>query len=189
MDKTKGKADLVGKNRMVFFTGDFETELTTECVKKIIEYELDDPHKDILLYIDSFGGECYSFFALHDAMNLVRCDVATIVAGKAMSAGILALISGENGKRFATPNSTLLIHQVSSDMWGSASELEDHLGETKRLQKAIEDLLVKRTKLDRKALKRLMSRQSYFSAKEALEYGVVDHIVTNPKVLWGNVNI
>jgi len=106
-----------------------------------------------------------------------------------MSCGQLLLISGSKGKRFATPNSRILMHQISSMTWGKLSDMEVDIDESKKLQEIIESMIVKYTKMNRKQVNELMQRDSYMSANEALEAGLIDGIVKNPNDLYKNPNV
>jgi len=177
-------------NRIIYMSGDFTEQKTELIVAKLLHFESANPSKDILLIIDSYGGIVDSFVAIHDTMKILRCNVATCCIGKAMSCGQLLLISGEKGKRFITPNSRVMIHEFSSGNFGKLSDLEVSVNENKRLQKTIwETLNIKYTKLTKKRLDDMRERDTYLDAKECLENGLVDHIVTSPSVLYKNVNI
>ena len=114
MKDTKSETDVFDNKRIVYFKGKFTEDATHSVIQKLLEFELKDPLKDIVLYIDSYGGYVDSFLAIHDAIRLCRCDVATVCIGKAMSCGQMLLISGAKGKRFITLNSRVLMHPVSS---------------------------------------------------------------------------
>jgi ATP-dependent Clp protease protease subunit len=189
MSKNGGGKDFFHKNRTVYFSGDFTEEKSHEIIGKLFELDADNPTKDILMYIDSYGGYIDSLVAIHDVMKyILRCDVATVCIGKSMSCGQLLLMSGAKGKRFITPNSRVLVHQVSSGTWGKVSDMENDMAEKKRLQKMIEDMIRNDTKITKKQLKKLMSVDSYIVAEDALKYGLVDHIITNPKAFYKKLN-
>jgi len=179
----------IEKNRIIYVNGDFDEECVQNTVLTMLDYECDDPTKDILMFIDSFGGFYDSFIAIHDAMQICRCDVATICVGKAMSCGQMLLMSGKNGKRFITPNSRIMMHQIHYDYAGNVSQMENELQQSKECQKIMEDLIIKYTHIKKPMLKDIMSRETYLSAKQALEFGLVDYIVENPKALYAKLKL
>lgn len=177
-------------NRIIYMSGEFNELKAEIIVSKMLEFECSDPSRDILLIIDSYGGVVDSFVTIHDTMKLLRCDVATCCIGKAMSCGQLLLISGTKGKRFMTQNSRVMIHEFSAGNYGKISDLDISVRENKRLQKAIwETLNIKYTKLTKKELDNMKGRDTFLSAKECIDYGLIDHIITNSSVLYKNINI
>ena len=142
------------------------------------------------MIINSSGGSIYSFIAIHDMINILRCDVATCCVGKAMSCGQMLLISGKKGKRFITKNSSVLIHQIWTKLSGNLSYMDNEIADLESLQKNIFDkYILKYTKITKAQLKKIMSKDSYFYATQAKELGIVDHIITSPSVLYKNINI
>jgi len=190
MKMAEEKVEMLSNNRIIYMTGNFTEQKAEQIVHRLFQYECDDPGKDILLFIDSYGGYVDSFVTIHETIKLLRCDVATCCIGKAMSCGQLLLISGKNGKRFITPNSRVMIHEFSAGSSGKLTELEIFIQENKRLQKAIfEKFNIRYTKLKKADLNRLKGKDTYLSAKECIKYGLVDHIITKPNVLYKNVDI
>jgi len=185
------KPDYIEENRIIFMNGEFNERKAELIIARMFQYECMDPSKDILLIIDSYGGFVDSFIAIHDAMKLLRCDVATICVGKAMSCGQMLLVSGTKGKRFITPHSRVLVHQISSFSGGSLKDMEIDITESKRLQKEVfEKLILKYTKIKAGQLKAMMEKgDNFFDAKKSLELGLVDKIVNTPKDLYGILNI
>lgn len=177
-------------NRIIYMSGEFNEQKTEMIVSKLLQFECTNPSNDILLIIDSYGGSVDSFVAIHDTINLLRCDVATCCIGKAMSCGQLLLISGKKGKRFITPNSRVMIHEFSAGSYGKLTDIEISIKENKRLQKAImETLIIKYTNLTKKQLVAMKGRDTFLTAKECCDKGLVDHIITKPSVLYKNINI
>jgi len=174
--KEKTDTDAANDNRIIYMKGEFNEDAAHDIVKQLIDYEIEDPFSDITIFIDSYGGYIDSFIAMHDAMKLCRCDIATVCMGKAMSCGQMLLISGTKGKRFITPNSTVLMHPLSMGSYGNIHEIEIEAAEGRRLQNMLESMVTKYTSINKKDLKDLMSKDSYIPAKKALEYGIVDHI-------------
>jgi len=182
--------DHIENNRIIYMSGAFDERKAQHIVSKLLQFEADDPTKDIILFIDSYGGYIDSFVAIHDVMKMIHCDVATVCIGKAMSCGQMLLISGTKGKRFITPNSRVLMHQLSTMSGGKLTDIENDIEEAKRLQKEVlEKLALKYTKVNAKVLKELMAKDSYITAEEAVGYGFVDHIITKPNVLYKKINL
>jgi len=176
-------------SRRIYFTGQFNEDKSEKVVTSLLDLEAKDPLKDILLYISSYGGLVDDFYAMHDALKLLRCKVATIGIGKQMSCGLLLLISGTPGLRFMTKNSRVLIHKLSGGAFGSVSEMEDEVNESLRLQKKVCEMIVDYTNITKSRLEKIMLRQSYFSPQEAKEMGIIDEILESNKNLYGKVNV
>lgn len=189
MAETPKSGSTLEDNRIIYMSGDFTEEKAKEIITKLFTLEAKDPSKDILMYIDSYGGYVHSFLAIHDVMKMLRCDIATVSIGKSMSCGQMLLVSGTKGKRFATPNARILMHEISSGTFGKISDIEVDVNETKALKKVCEDLILKYTKIKKAELKELMIRDSYFSSQEALKLGMVDYIVYKPKDLYSKINL
>lgn len=188
MDKTIANGDLV-ENRIIHIQGTFDEDMAHKVLEDLIKMEMKDPTKDILLIIDSFGGYLHSFIAIHDAIKMSRCEIATLCIGKAMSCGQLLLMSGTKGKRFSSPNSRILVHELSSMTWGKLSDMEIDINESKELQKLMNKLIRKYTGLDNEEIQELMQRDSFMSAKEAKVLGIIDHIVETNKDLYKRISI
>lgn len=182
-------ANVLEDNRIIFMSGDFNEDKAKDIITKMFTLESKDPNKDILMYIDSYGGYVHSFLAIHDVMQMLRCDIATVAIGKTMSCGQMLLISGTKGKRFITPNARVLMHEIASGAFGKLSDMEVDINETKAVKKITEDLIIKYTKIKKEELKQLMVRDSYFSAQEALKLGMVDYIVSKPQDLYSRINL
>ncbi|MFW6172289.1 MAG: ClpP family protease [Elusimicrobiota bacterium] len=180
-----GKKD----NRIIFLKGDINEQTVHDVISKLIDYEASDPFSDILIYIDSYGGYYDSFIAIHDAMKMCRCDIATVCVGKAMSAGQMILTSGTKGKRFITPNSRVLMHPINSAAFGNIHELDNNITETRRLQAVWEKMAVKYTNMTKKQVEEKMKKDSYMSAEEALNLGIVDIIIKKPTDLYKNIKV
>jgi len=177
------------QSRRVFFTGNFTEERSEKTTKSLLELEEKNPAQDILLYINSYGGYVDEFLAIHDTIKMLRCKVATICVGKAMSCGVMLLMSGAPGYRFITENSRIMIHEVQSMTFGPVSMMENDLKETKRLMETMKKILKKYTKIDNKKYEEIMKMDSYFDSKDALKLGVVDKIITNSKDLYKTLKI
>ena len=189
MDEKKSVHDFIDDNRLIYMSGKFSEDAAKDVVSQLLKFNYDDPKKDILMVIDSYGGIVDSFIAIHDTMRLIRCDVATLCIGKAMSCGHLLLTSGTKGKRFITPNSRIMVHQVSAGTWGKLSEMENSVEETKRLEGIINKLIIKYSKITKRKLTDLLSKDSYLSPEKGLEYGFIDTIVRAPSHLYKNLKL
>jgi ATP-dependent Clp protease protease subunit len=177
-------------NRIIYMGGEFNEHKAEMVVAKMLMLECMNPSKDILLFIDSYGGVVDSFVTIHDTMKLLRCDVATICVGKAMSCGQLLLVSGAKGKRFISPNSRVMIHEFTAANYGKLTDIEISVNENKRLQKVVwENLNLKYTKLTKDQLTKMRGRDTFLTAKECVKHGFVDHITTSPNVLYKNIDI
>jgi ATP-dependent Clp protease protease subunit len=180
------------KDRELFFIKQVDQASIGELTKSIIEINKDDEllkklysvygmeytPKPIKIFIDSYGGYVYQCFGLLSVIERSETPIHTIVTGCAMSCGFMMLISGH--KRFAHRLSTPLYHQVSSGVGGTVKEIEEHLEESKRLQKTLEDIVKEKTKITKKRLREIYDYKKdwFMSADEALELGVVDEILS-----------
>lgn len=184
------KETMLDSNRIIYMSGELNEQKTEQMVTKFLNFETANPFKDILLFIDSYGGFVDSFVAIHDIIKLLRCDVATCCVGKAMSCAQLLLISGTKGKRFITQNSRVMIHEFSIMNVGKLSDVEINIEEDKRLQKEIwESFNLKYTKLTKKKLDEMRIKDTFITAKECIDYGIVDHIITSPNILYKNLKM
>jgi ATP-dependent Clp protease protease subunit len=165
------------KERVVFLGDQVTPETANLVVAQLLHLAYEDPKKDIKLYINSPGGSIYDGFAIIDTMNYIEPDVQTIGIGLQASMGSLLLSSGTKGKRFCLPNARVMIHQPSSGTEGKITDQEIALKEGIELKKIVIDMMVKNTGKDRKTIERDMDRDNWMSAKEALEYGIIDEII------------
>ena len=185
----RSQSNFTENNRIIYCSGHINEEKAEQVILSLLKFESISATKDVLMYIDSYGGVVDSFIAMHDAMKMVRCPVATICIGKAMSCGQMLLISGTKGKRFITPNARVMIHQISSITGGKLNEMETDLQESARLQKLIENLICKYTKLKHNELKTIMNKDTYLTAEQSMKMGIVDHIITSPGSLYDKLKI
>jgi len=179
----QNNVNVMDQNRYYYLYGEVNEEMTKNFIPKLLEFEQSDFNRDIVVYVDSYGGEIHSFVTIHDMINLCNCDVATVCVGKAMSAGAMLLLSGQKGKRFITENSNVMIHQLLSGCCNNMKELEAHTNYNKELQNMIEKIILKNTKIKKTELKEMMTVSKFMSAKEALKYGIVDYIIKDKKEL------
>ena len=166
-------------DRVVFLGSQIDDEIANLIVAQLIHLEADDPDKDISLYVNSPGGSAYAALAIYDAMQFVRCDVATICCGIAMSGGSLVLAGGAEGKRMALPNARILIHQPHGSYQGQSSDMEIHAREAISLRRRYEEIYAQHTGQDAARIKADIERDRYFTAQECVEYGLIDRVVPN----------
>ncbi len=164
--------------RIIFIGQPIDDDLANLVVAQLLHLESDDPDKDVSVYVNSPGGSLHAGLAIYDAMQYVRPDVATICYGMAMSAGSLILTGGAEGKRLSLPNARILIHQPSSGFQGQSSDIEIHAREILELRKRLEEIYALHTGQDIEQIHDDMDRDRFFSAEQAVEYGLVDSIIT-----------
>ena len=164
------------EDRVVFLSGEIDDETANTVVAQLIYLESKDPDKDISLYINSPGGSVTAGLAIYDTMRYIRCDVSTICVGMAASMGAVLLASGAKGKRYALPNSEIMIHQVLGGASGQATDVEIH---TKHLLKTKQKLIGILSELTGKSAEQVKidtERDNFLSAEEAKQYGIVDEV-------------
>lgn len=177
--------DALENNRIIYMQGLINEDKAKEVITKLIELDTKNPSKDILLIIDSYGGMVHSFLAIHDVMKyVIRSDISTLALGKTMSCGQMLLMSGAKGKRFVTPNTRVLMHEISSGTYGSISDMENDLEEGKKLMDIMNGLILKYTKISKSKLKEIMSKDSYMSSQEAISLGIADKMINHPRDLY-----
>jgi len=167
-------------NERIIFLGTPVTEdIANLIVAQLIHLESEDPDKDISMYINSPGGSVYAGLAIYDTMQYIKPDVQTICVGIAMSMGALLLGGGAPGKRMATPNSKILIHQVSGDFQGQATDIEIHAREIIDIRRRLDEIIAQHTGQDIDRVKNDTDRDYFMSAEEAVEYNIVDRVIEN----------
>ena len=167
------------KDRIVFLGEEVNDVSASLVVAELLFLEAEDPGKDIQLYINSPGGSVTAGMAIYDTMQYIKCDVSTICLGMAASMGAFLLAGGTKGKRFALPNSTIMIHQPSGGAQGQATEIQivaDHIAKTKR---TLNEILAANTGQPLEVVEKDTDRDNYMSAEEALAYGLIDGVVTH----------
>jgi len=165
-------------DRVVFLGSQIDDEIANLVVAQLLHLEADDPDKDISLYVNSPGGSAYAALAIYDAMQFIHCDVATICCGIAMSGGSLVLAGGAEGKRMALPNARILIHQPHGSYQGQSSDMEIHAREAIALRRRFEEIYAHHTGQDTARVRADIERDRYFTAEEAVGYGLIDRVVT-----------
>lgn len=169
------------EDRIIFLTGEITDESANSVVAQLIYLEGKDPDKDVSLYINSPGGSVSAGLAIYDTMNFIKCDVTTICVGQAASMGAFLLSSGTKGKRYALPNSEIMIHQPLGGTQGQASDIEIHAKHIKNIKEKINKILSENSNQPLEKVKADTDRDFYMSAKEALEYGLIDKIFDKRK--------
>lgn len=169
--------ELDKKKRAIYLMGDIDETKSETFIKSILQLQLEDPIKDIVVIIDSYGGYVDSMWAMQDAISLVTCKVHTLCIGKAMSCGQMMLVGGSKGCRYATPNSRIMMHQISSWAAGTVSDIQNYTDELKRLDKQFKEFVTKKTKLTKTQLDKMLQDDCYMSPTEALKYGFIDKII------------
>jgi ATP-dependent Clp protease, protease subunit len=165
--------------RIVFLGSAVDDQVANLIVAQLLHLESADPDKDISIYINSPGGSIYAGLAIFDTMNFIKPDVATICCGIAMSMGSLLLAGGAKGKRFSLPNSRILIHQPSSGFEGQATDIEIHATEILKTRKRIDEIYAKATGRSEEQVNRDMERDRFFKPEEAVEYGLIDRVISS----------
>ena len=167
------------KERIVFLGEEVNETTASLIVAQMMFLEAEDPEKDIHFYINSPGGSVTDGFAIYDTMHYVKCDVATYCIGMAASMGAFLLAGGEKGKRFVLPNSEIMIHQPSGGAKGQATEIEIVAKQILRTKERLNRILSENTGQPIEKVAEDTERDNWMSAEEALEYGLVDKIITN----------
>ena len=170
------------KERIVFLTGPVYDQVGSLICAQLLYLESDNPNKDISFYINSPGGVVSSGLAIYDTMQYIRSPVSTVCIGQAASMGSLLLTAGAKGKRYALPNARIMVHQPSGGAQGQATDIEIQAREILTLRKRLNDIYVHHTGQPLEAIERKLERDSYMSAEEAQEFGLVDEVVTNRPV-------
>ncbi|BEJ72426.1 ATP-dependent Clp endopeptidase proteolytic subunit ClpP [Campylobacter coli] len=165
------------KDRIIMLSGEIHDELAASIVAQLLFLEAEDPTKDIYLYINSPGGVITSGFSIYDTMNYIKPDVCTICIGQAASMGAFLLSCGTEGKRFALPNSRIMIHQPLGGARGQATDIEIQAKEILRLKAILNDILAKNTKQKVAKIVKDTERDFFMSAQEAKEYGLIDKVL------------
>ncbi|MCF6164449.1 MULTISPECIES: ATP-dependent Clp endopeptidase proteolytic subunit ClpP [Furfurilactobacillus] len=167
------------KDRIIMVSGPIEDDMANAIIAQLLFLDAQDSDKDIYMYINSPGGVITSGMAIYDTMNFVKSDVQTIVMGMAASMASILATSGAKGKRFALPHSEILIHQPSGGAQGQQTEIEIVAEEILKTRKMINNLLAEKTGQDIETINKDTERDNYMTAEQALDYGLIDHIMTN----------
>ena len=165
------------EDRIIFLTGEIDDAVANIIVAQLIYLEGKNPNKDIYLYINSPGGSVSAGLAIYDTINYIKCDVSTICIGLAASMGAFLLASGTKGKRFALPNSEVMIHQPLGGARGQASDIEIQAKQIQKIKRKINNILSERTGQPIDKVERDTDRDFYMDSAEALNYGIIDQIL------------
>ena len=164
-------------DRIVFLSDEVNDVTASLVVAQLLFLEAQDPDKDIYLYINSPGGSVTAGFAIYDTMNYIKCDVSTICIGMAASMGAFLLSSGAQGKRFALPNSEIMIHQPLGGMQGQASDIKIHADHIMKTRDTLNRILSENTGKPLSDIERDTDRDNFLSAAAAAEYGLIDKVI------------
>ena len=171
------------KDRIVFIVGGIDDYVANLVVAQLLFLESEDPKKDIYMYINSPGGVITSGLSILDTMNYLKCDVSTVCFGQAASMGAVLLANGADKKRFALPNSRVMIHQPLGGARGQATDIQIRAEEVLKNKKSMLEILSRNTGKTIEELSKDSDRMSYLNPQEALDYGVIDRILSSQKDL------
>ena len=165
------------QERIIFLGSDIDDNIANVVMAQMLHLDAEDPDKDIQLYINSPGGAITSALAIYDTMQFIKSPVSSICIGQAASAAAVLLLAGEKGKRFALPNSRILLHQPSGGVQGTSIDVEIQTREMVRLRKVLNVIIAKHTGQEIKRIEKDTERDFILSAHEAKEYGVIDEVI------------
>ena len=164
-------------DRIIFLADEVNDVTASLVVAQMLYLEVEDPDKDIALYINSPGGSVTAGMAIYDTMNYIKCDVSTICIGMAASMGAFLLSSGAKGKRFALPNAEIMIHQPLGGMQGQATDIKIHADHILRTRDTLNSILAKNTGKPIDVIAKDTDRDNFMSAEEAMNYGLIDKVI------------
>jgi ATP-dependent Clp protease protease subunit len=170
------------KERIVFLGTPIDDAVGNLIMAQLLHLESEDPDKDINLYINSPGGDITSLFAIYDTMQYIKPDVSTICMGQAASAAAVLVLAGTKGKRYALPHSRILLHQPHGGAQGQAVDIEIQAKEITRYRKLLEELIAEHTGQPLDKVSKDTDRDYILTAEEAVDYGVVDEVITSRKI-------
>ena len=165
------------KDRIIFLGTQVNDQISNIIVAELLYLQFEDPKADIHMYINSPGGSITAGMAIYDTMQFISCDVATYCLGQAASMGAVLLTAGKKGKRYALPNSRIMIHQPLAGMEGTATELDIHAKEVLKVKKRMNEILQKHTGKSLDELEKDTDRDNFMTAEEANQYGLVDAVL------------
>ena len=171
------------KERIIFLSGGVDDHVSSVICAQLLFLEAENPDKDIAFYINSPGGIVSSGMAIYDTMQYVKPDITTLCMGQAASMGSLLLCAGAPGKRFALPNSRVMIHQPSGGAQGQATDIEIQAREILALRARLNQIYVEHTGQDLETIERSMERDNFMTAEEAKEFGLLDEVVSSRPVV------
>jgi len=165
------------KERIIFLGTPVTDDIASLIIAQMLFLEAEDPDKDITFYVNSPGGVVTAGLAIYDTMRYVRCDIATLCMGQAASMGALLLAAGTKGKRYALPNSRILIHQPMGGFQGQATDIDIHAQEILRMRNDLNKILALHTGQNIRKIKKDTERDYFMSAEEAKKYGIIDKVL------------
>ena len=166
------------KERVIFITGQVEDYMANLIVDQLLFLEADNPDKDINLYINSPGGSVTAGMSIYDTMSYIKPDISTLCIGQASSMGALLLTGGTKGKRFALPNSRIMIHQPLGGFQGQASDIEIHAKEMLKIRTKLNEILSNHTGQKIEKIEEDTERDNFMSGDEACKYGLIDKVIS-----------
>jgi ATP-dependent Clp protease protease subunit len=167
------------KDRIIFLGDEVNDHTASVIVAQLLFLEADDPDKDIHLYINSPGGSITAGMAIYDTMQYIKPDVSTICVGMAASMGAFLLTAGAKGKRYCLPNSEVMIHQPLGGTRGQATDIMIHANRIVQMKEKLNRIMAERSGQDYETVARDTERDNFLSAEEAMEYGLVDKVITS----------
>ena len=173
------------KERIVFVTGPIEDNVASLITAQLLFLEAENPKKEIAMYINSPGGLVTSGLAIYDTMQYIRPSVQTLCVGQAASAASLLLCAGAKGQRFSLPNSRILVHQPSASFRGQATEIARHAQEIVKLKRRLNEIYSKHTGQPLEAVEKALDRDTYMTADEARQFGLIDEVYSRRPALDG----
>ncbi|MCD2181288.1 ATP-dependent Clp protease proteolytic subunit [Rhizobium sp. GN54] len=173
------------KERIIFLTGPVEDSMATLVCAQLLFLEAENPKKEIALYINSPGGVVTSGMAIYDTMQFIKPAVSTLCIGQAASMGSLLLAAGHKDMRFATPNSRIMVHQPSGGFQGQASDIERHARDIIKMKRRLNEVYVKHCGRTYEEVEQTLDRDHFMSADEALDWGLVDKVITTREAVEG----
>lgn len=172
------------KDRIIMISGEVNENMASVVVSQLLYLQSEDPDAPIHMYINSPGGSVVDGLAIVDTMNLISCPVYTYCIGQCASMGSIFLVSGEKGHRYALPNSRIMIHQVSGGSQGTYEDMKRSINEAGRLNELLTGILANGTSKSFEDVKKDMDRDYFMGANEALEYGIVDKVISSVSERW-----
>ena len=169
------------KERIIFIVGPVEDYMANVIIAQILFLESEDPKKDISLYINSPGGSVSSGMAIYDTMQFCKPDISTLCIGQAASMGAVLLAGGSKNKRFALPNSRIMIHQPLGGFQGQSTDIQIHAQEIQKVRESLNSILSKHTGNDINKISKDTDRDNFMNADEAKNYGIVDNVLESRK--------
>jgi ATP-dependent Clp protease protease subunit len=167
------------KDRIVFIGTPIDDIIANLIIAQILFLQMEDPNKDINVYVNSPGGSVTAGLAIYDTMQFVKCDVSTYCVGQAASMGALLLAAGTKGKRYSLPHSRVMIHQPWGGAQGTASDISIQAKEILKLKEGLNKILARHTGQPLERIEKDTDRDYFMSAPEAKDYGLVDHVITS----------